>query len=142
MPITQDRMLALIAAGEDYQQALAQARELITTNRNRVLDGQISPQDAINLLSQFIVPELLLKSPSRSESTLYIERKHFNSNAARNERAKFRKDRQRHRPKRAEHSSRQSPHYTPTNSPPMDLSMEWESNSQSDSTLPNDEELF
>ena len=130
-------MLALISAGEDYQQALAHVRELITTNRNRVLNGQISPQDALDLLSQFITPELLLKFPSRSESTLYIERKHFNSNATRNERAKIRKGRRR----RLNYSpSRQSSHQLPPTFP--DSPVEWESDLPSDSTLPTDEELF
>lgn len=77
MPITQQRMIATIRAGQDYKQALDTILESILHLNNEVVLGRVSLQEAwINLVPSARA-HFLLAHPTESEITLAIEARHF-----------------------------------------------------------------
>jgi hypothetical protein len=86
MPISQDRMLAVLAAAADYAQGLAQARELVRVELTRAQSGQISPLEALEHLEILVTPAGLLNSPLGSAQVLAVEQEHFRKSAGRNAR--------------------------------------------------------
>ncbi len=86
MPITQDRMLSLLAAGEDYQQALERYWVVAQSTRQRVAAGQITAQQGFDLLAIETRPEWLLKYPYDSPAVLKLEHLHFKRESKRNKR--------------------------------------------------------
>lgn len=90
MPITQPRMIALINAAADFQQAAESIIGAITDESRNVKAGRLTAEEALynlNLLSL----RLTLKNPERSFTTLAIESDHFRKNHRRNTRATERK---------------------------------------------------
>jgi len=86
MPITQDRVLALLA---EYEQFINAHNHFIAC-LNRVLNGSFEPSDQVELLRN----ELL--AIQHVPTTLAIvERRHFNSHARRNVRMRLKAERQR-----------------------------------------------
>lgn len=94
MPITQQRMIELIHAGEDFQQALTLAESLVQSAYSRASSGQTTHQAELDQLGAQIVASLLLRDPIDSASALAVEASHFrrvqkhNSRAARQQRLK------------------------------------------------------
>jgi len=87
MPITQARVIAIINAGLDYQQALDKAIAKVSTEVRRVLAKQISAQEAISEISVFCERQWLLLDEASSFATLSMERSHFKSHMKKNESA-------------------------------------------------------
>jgi hypothetical protein len=85
MPITQDRMLALIAAAQDYKQAFRKMEEQITRGAQKVSLGAADPT------SEFMLLEGLLSAyaPHHKSGELIVsEALHFKHVAKRNERTR------------------------------------------------------
>jgi hypothetical protein len=76
MPITQNRMLALISACQDYQQALLELGQRLITAL-----GEGTPETLEPLAEQ---PQLLLRRPVETTTTLRLEIAHFKRNERRN----------------------------------------------------------
>lgn len=87
MPITQDRMIALISAGRDYKQALDRVTNAIGANVKRAREGMVSPTEALFELEMYEQVILLLNDPLKSASIIEIEAAYFKRNARRNEAA-------------------------------------------------------
>lgn len=83
MPITQERMQALIIAGQDYQQALQRAIEMIQHSHRLVFEGA-NAEGEIARLAALIYETGLLKQPLSSHTTLATEARHFKKEAFRN----------------------------------------------------------
>ncbi len=98
MPITQSRMLSLISASEDYQQALNAVKADAVTLWHNVQTGALTHEDA---LSQLVLDcqqiHLRLKFPIESVATIADEKSHFRSTARRNELSAKRAERKRRR---------------------------------------------
>ncbi len=139
MPITQDRMLKLIRSGQDYQQALEAVTDIISANRQRVAKGELSAESALDFLSQFVKPDLLLQEPVESKLNLLAEYRHYRLNKHKNDKRKLAKQK----------SKFQTSNMTESNLPERfewedRKEKEWESlpvDDESDS-IPNDEEIF
>lgn len=86
MPITQSRMIALIHAARDYQQALRAATKHIT---GAIIAARRSPATALDELETlgFLIQETgLLKQPLTSHSTIEREDSHFTKSRRGNDR--------------------------------------------------------
>jgi len=77
MPITQERFLSLLQAGEDQAQGLRQACEIAAREARLVAEGKTSAEEALANISLFLTPEGLLQQPVASQLTLQAERKFF-----------------------------------------------------------------
>jgi len=77
MPITQQRMLDLLASCEDHRQALTQAIALAKSEAQRGLDGLVAPVDSCTNIILLLEENALLRNPVRSATTLALERQHF-----------------------------------------------------------------
>lgn len=86
MPITQDRMLSLIGAAQDYEQALTGLVETINSFHTRALRGELSVEDALSSLAANSHPGMLLKYPLDTPVVLRIEATHFAREKRRNAR--------------------------------------------------------
>lgn len=84
MPITQDRMIALISAARDYKQALTRVTTAISNASTRVSLGQSSLQEAFGEICNYEQIVLLLQDPLNSPSVIEIEAAYFKRNARRN----------------------------------------------------------
>ncbi len=85
MPITQARMLSLLAAAEDYAQAMNRFARIANITKARVESGQISPESAFDLIAVESL-QSLLEHPMESNTVIKMERFHFNKEAKRNAR--------------------------------------------------------
>lgn len=83
MPITQTRMIDLINAGLDYQQALQFACKLIREARENIYAGADSIKE-IDDLAILADESALLSNPTASGIVIQLERRHFKQNASRN----------------------------------------------------------
>lgn len=92
MPITQSRMLALIRAGQDYQQALAQLTEFIRAEHQRVQNSQLEASAALASIYMVANGEMGLATPTTSAVTLAVEAKHFRDHQRGNNRRKQRQE--------------------------------------------------
>lgn len=86
MPITQSRMLSLLAAAQDYADAMERFWSICTETRNRFQQGEITAAQAVDLMAISIRPELMLQFPYQSPTVLKLEAKHFAMEKRRNER--------------------------------------------------------
>jgi hypothetical protein len=84
MPITQARMIALINAAGDFEQALNAGVAMVKTHQQYVAQGTMSAGDALTYLGTLIQPLGLLSNPIGSNTILTTERRHFKSNARAN----------------------------------------------------------
>lgn len=85
MPISQTRMLAIIAAAKDYQRALNTILESIRSAQQRAehQPPEIAARELYNL-SLLANPLGLLHNPMNSPAIVMTEDRHFKSNAGRN----------------------------------------------------------
>lgn len=95
MPITQARMLSLLAAAQDYQQAFQTIMEKAEHIRSYLLARQITPEQACEQYEKATLPLLLLQYPYDSPVVLRFESLHFAKEKKRNDRkaAKARENR-------------------------------------------------
>ncbi len=84
MPITQNRMLLLLKAAQDYQQALESVIENLNQQSHMVSTGQRTLESAWELAVIGINPIILLSDPVQSAKTIMAEAIHFNANHAQN----------------------------------------------------------
>lgn len=76
MPITQSRMIALMSAGLDYQQALRLLLSQISNADRAVRDHGADPAEQFSLLTANSEAVLLI-DPVQTGATLAVEQKHF-----------------------------------------------------------------
>lgn len=86
MPIIQTRVIALIDAALDYQQALRQVLSAIREHKMSILYGRETVEDAFAFIERY-VEEHLLQDPLHTPQTISIEHYHFQKNKHRNEKA-------------------------------------------------------
>lgn len=85
MPISQDRMIALIRATQDYSNAVNFLISIIQSNTQRAASGEITAEKALfENINMHTRVELLLHEPIQSSSTLTREAHHFKLTAKRN----------------------------------------------------------
>lgn len=84
MPITQDRMLSLLGAAQDYQNTMERLFALGQETRARVESKEISLEEGFNLLCLTVRPELMLQFPYESPMVIKTESIHFAQNYKRN----------------------------------------------------------
>lgn len=84
MPITQSRMISLINAALDYQQAFSRAKECIAREHSYATSGVISPEGALHNIESFVQEIGMLSHPVESPLIIASERRHFRANAAKN----------------------------------------------------------
>lgn len=97
MPITQQRVLSLLAAALDHQQALAQASQIARRERDLALAGRQSTESALANIALFLEDaNQLLTDPTRSTTAIAVEQAHFTSHRVKdNERERKRVARRR-----------------------------------------------
>jgi hypothetical protein len=86
MPISQQRMTALIAAGQDYMVGFNNMQRFIARIVERVGHGEITPEHAIGQIQTVLTPLAFVNRPIESERVLEQEHYHFSRNYKRNER--------------------------------------------------------
>lgn len=87
MGISQDRILDLIAAADDYRKAAQQLCDNIQSLVRLAMTHRLNAAD-VTILSGLTSPEALLTQPVRSPATIERERDHFKLRAGRNARQK------------------------------------------------------
>lgn len=87
MAITQDRVIAILNAAQDYEQALGKAIGLIHKHAKEANEGLISWQEAMEATYLMVTVGGLLTRAATTNKTLGAERQHFKEFARRNERA-------------------------------------------------------
>lgn len=87
MPITQDRMIALINAGRDYKQAYESTRAAIELHFTAVQTSQEEPGPALEAIFQHTKPATVLTNISNSASILEVEHSYFHHFRKRNDNA-------------------------------------------------------
>lgn len=86
MPITQDRMIALINAARDYKQAYESTRASIETHFTAANIGQTDWTQALHAVWERTKPSVVLQNYKSSE-IIAVEHSHFVSHRGRNNRA-------------------------------------------------------
>lgn len=89
MPITEDRMLALLAAGEDLQQALEASEQSLRQVASEAEGGMLSAGEAL-AQALLLVGRARLRQPIESSLVLAVERQHFQLVRGRNRAARRR----------------------------------------------------
>lgn len=84
MAILQTRMIALINAATDYQQAFNTLCQFIHQQAQAIQDGLSTPEQAWLSIEPQASPRILLQRPTESASALAVEHYHFTKNARRN----------------------------------------------------------
>jgi len=87
MAISQYRMIALINAGADFEQALARAIHQSNMYWNLASKGQMTWQEAFTLANSILSTAALLSHPQESSKILALEKTHFIREAKRNDRS-------------------------------------------------------
>ena len=97
MPITQQRLLNLLAAAQDYQSAVFDACHIARRERDLALAGQQSAEAALSNIALFLgEPEGLLRNAAGSATAIALERSHFTTSRVKdNERERARVARRR-----------------------------------------------
>jgi hypothetical protein len=106
MPITQARMLRLISAARDYQNALDTVLEMIHGAAKRVKNAPDTAQHELEQIDAMLVPHFILHAPIPSAATIASESAHFKVAKRLNERAQKRQER-----KRAEQGQEREPQF-------------------------------
>lgn len=83
MPITQERMLSLIAAADDFARALRTSHNELVAAYERATAGA-DPLEELRTLTMILSPNLLLHQPTSSIVAIETERKHFATVQGRN----------------------------------------------------------
>lgn len=86
MAITQARMLSLLAAAQDFQQALAKITDQCDVIRAQLTSGLITEAEALEQFKLHTIPMLALQFPMESPAIIKLETAHFAREARRNER--------------------------------------------------------
>lgn len=86
MPITQDRMISVIIAARDYQQALQQAERYAKQAIDAVQLKQADAFTELSRITMLITETSLLREPIHSATTILLEEKHFKHVKGRNAR--------------------------------------------------------
>lgn len=86
MPITQSRVLSILGAAQDYQQAALQIIDFIAQQVDNVQSGKLTAEQAFRLIAIDATPQLILKYPNESEQVLRDELKHFRRHVRENTR--------------------------------------------------------
>lgn len=84
MPITQPRMIALLNAAIDYQQAFDAAVGLLERELQRAIDGKLTWEGAARNMELMVKHQGMLTHPIQSYSIIQVERAHWRSHARRN----------------------------------------------------------
>lgn len=95
MPITQNRMLDLISAADDYANALGLLCRIIRAEVKQIEAGTKTKAQAFEEIAIFQYPDNLLVSASTSAATIASERQHFKLMSKRNTREAARQKRKR-----------------------------------------------
>lgn len=90
MPITQNRMIAVLNAALDYEQALLTACSLAAQMHEAAATGEKTWQEALDGLRAMLSLRGLLTRPLTSTTTLAVERSHFRRHKMENEAARVR----------------------------------------------------
>ena len=90
MAITQSRVIAILNAAQDYEQALTRAIGLIRVHASQAKDGVVTWQQAMETTVLLVSASALLTRAITTNKTLASERQHFKDFARRNERAAIR----------------------------------------------------
>lgn len=98
MPITQDRMLALLHAAQDYRHALSTLVETIKKHEQAVEFGRESLESAARIIFAQATANVLLTEPEASVATLIVEAKHFQDHGRKNVRERLRQRKRREQP--------------------------------------------
>jgi hypothetical protein len=84
MPITQPRMIALLNAAIDYQQAFDAAVQFLQRELQRAERGQLTWEEAARNMELMVKHTGMLTHPIQSYSIIQVERAHWRSHARRN----------------------------------------------------------
>lgn len=103
MPITQPRMLSLIAAAQDFRDGLFKLCQTIHAQAYSISQGQKTPSQAMSELTALAMPQYFLDDPLNSAAIVETERKHFQRVAKDNRRAADRQTLRRGGKKAEEH---------------------------------------
>jgi hypothetical protein len=90
MPITQQRMIALITSAQDFREALNLLCDIVTDNAARAERGDITAHQALDTILLNARPPALLSEYGESAVTLTVEARHFRVTARKNERRMLR----------------------------------------------------
>jgi hypothetical protein len=97
MPITQERVIAILNAAQDYEEALSTALSLTAQFCHAAAKGEKTWQEALEQLRGLHNLRGLLTRPLTSAKTLAVERAHFKKHARENDAAAARAARKRRR---------------------------------------------
>jgi hypothetical protein len=86
VPISQQRMIALIAAGQDYLVGFTNMQKFVSKTIDRFNMGDISAEAALGQIQTTMTPLAFVNRPIESERVLEQEHFHFSRNYKRNER--------------------------------------------------------
>lgn len=93
MPITQERVIAIIEAGTKFETALELASRMLQTAQDRVQAGGNAEAELLQL-SSMIRPDLMISNYGQTIAALAIERNHFQRTKKSNEwRKRYQADR-------------------------------------------------
>ena len=82
MPITQNRIIAVINAATDYQQAHNRIRELIQTQLGHAREGRATALECLEFIAATSIHDsAFLLNPIETTRALEVEREHFRRNA-------------------------------------------------------------
>jgi hypothetical protein len=110
MAITQERVMALINAGNDYRQAFQTLVSMIVRGAQEVsLDQSRLPFVSSDIFNTAADAVSLLRQPVTSEKTLDIEARHFERSRISNIKNKQRMAAKRYAPKREDHLTPKGP---------------------------------
>lgn len=94
MTISQDRVIAIIKAGQDFQHAFNKLVALIDEQMTAIRENQISAEAAFKII-YMAAGDRQLEFPVESKLTLEVEHKHFKSNYNRNARNRLKAEKRR-----------------------------------------------
>lgn len=86
MPITQDRMLELISAAQDYKQAFERLIDAIAVYSHDAESGKKTHETALQLIAVTANASIMLRDVVTSSQTIIAETLHFKMNKKRNAR--------------------------------------------------------
>ena len=95
MPISQDRMIALISAAQDYQRAIDRMENILSQNLSRISRGELSTEDFLSNLPVLLSSSALLDNLPLSLKTIALEAAHFKRVQQRNLRSAHRQSKKR-----------------------------------------------
>lgn len=101
MPITQQRMLALVLAAEDHREALYQIRRTMVKECSLAREGKKTAQEVMDYMEVFLENPYLMTDRVTSNATIEVELRHWKPRHLReNERRRIKQAEKRGRPAR------------------------------------------